>query len=219
LLGAAHDVRVGLVAFGDDSYTVSPLTEDVATVRALLPPLAPDIMPSAGDKLTPALDRAAELLQTVASRDRRVLLLSDGFEDPAAALNAAAKLHSQGITLDVIGIGTADGAPAPTADGHFAQDTGGRARLARLDEGLLRQLAGAGGGRYASLAEVPGMINSLQTQARRFAGGAESASSSGDGSEGNGNSDIRVQHWREGGIWLLPFVLMLTALLARRGWL
>ncbi|WP_312632366.1 vWA domain-containing protein, partial [Mammaliicoccus sciuri] len=58
LLGAARDARVGLVAFSDEPYTVSPLTDDVATVRALSQPLAPGIMPSAGDQLAPALRQA-----------------------------------------------------------------------------------------------------------------------------------------------------------------
>jgi Ca-activated chloride channel homolog len=63
LLGAARDGRVALVVFSEQAFIVTPLTQDVATVRALLPPLAPDIMPSAGDHLAPALEQASRLLQ------------------------------------------------------------------------------------------------------------------------------------------------------------
>src|SRR3546814_3900448 len=62
LLGAAHGARVALIAFSDEAYTVTPLTDDVATVRTLLPPLAPDIMPTPGDQLAPALAQAGKLL-------------------------------------------------------------------------------------------------------------------------------------------------------------
>ncbi|MFX9023860.1 VWA domain-containing protein, partial [Acinetobacter baumannii] len=61
LLGAARDARVGLVVVSGEAYTVSPLTEDVATIRGLLPPLAPSIMPGSGDQLAPALETAAKL--------------------------------------------------------------------------------------------------------------------------------------------------------------
>ena len=44
-LNAAEDTRVALVVFAGEAHTVAPLTTDVETVRALLPPLAPGIMP------------------------------------------------------------------------------------------------------------------------------------------------------------------------------
>ena len=31
--------------------------------------------------------------------------------------------------------------------------------------------------------------------------------------------DIHIEHWRDSGVWLLPVLLLLGALLSRRGWL
>jgi Ca-activated chloride channel family protein len=194
LLDSAHDARVGLVVFSDDAYTVAPLTDDVATVRGLLPPLAPDIMPSAGDQLAPALDRAGALLAHSGSKNRRVVVVSDGFSDPAAALAAAARLKSQGVKLDVVGVGS-------------DSDTHVRAGQAGGDTGAaLRQVAAVAGGRYVGLSEQPTLITSLKAQ-----------SSSID--EATQEKDVRLSHWLDGGIWLLPLLLLLAAPLARRGWL
>src|SRR5579872_1315825 len=77
LLSAAHDARVGLVAFAGDAYTVAPLTNDVATVRNLAQPLAPSLMPEGGDRLAPALEEAARLLQASPGKDRQVIVLTD----------------------------------------------------------------------------------------------------------------------------------------------
>jgi Ca-activated chloride channel family protein len=206
LLAAARDARVGLVVFGDEPYIVTPLTDDAATVRALLPPLAPQILPSAGDNLAPALQQAAKLLQRSGARDARVIVLSDGFADPAAAFTAAGQLRSAGVALDVIGIGTADGAPLSGAGGAFARDAQGRTTLARLDSDRLRQLAAAGGGEYVDLGGLSGLVGKLQAR-HESAGGAIAA------------QDVQVEHWREAGVWLLPAILLLSALLARRGWL
>jgi Ca-activated chloride channel family protein len=205
LLGAARDARVGLVAFSDEAYTVTPLTDDVATVRALLPPLAPDIMPSPGDRLGPALQQAGKLLQQAGGKDQWVIVLTDGFADPAAAFTAAAQLRSAGVTLDVVGIGTTGGAPLSGAGG-FSQDAQGHTLMTRLDPDRLRQLAAAGGGDYADLDGLPGLIGTLQAR-RETPGGAVAG------------PDIQVEHWREAGIWLLPGILLLSAALSRRGWL
>ena len=195
LLNAARDARVGLVVFSDEAYTVTPLTDDVATVRALLPPLAPDIMPTAGDNLAPALERAGTLLEHGGGQSGQVVVLTDGFADPAAAFEAAGKLRSHGVAVSVVGIG--------------AQGGGVRAGLsnpAPLDVDRLRQLAASGGGRYVDVAGLPALIGDLQARAGR-AGMARAG------------QDIRVAHWLDGGVWLLPFLLAAAAVLARRGWL
>ena len=197
LLDAAHDARVGLVVFSDEAYTVTPLTDDVATVRALLPPLAPDIMPTAGDTLAPALERAGTLLEHGGGKSGQVVVLTDGFADPAAAFEAARKLRSKGVAVSVVGVG-ANGGVVRTAQGSSSPGP--------LDVDRLRQLAASGGGRYANLVGLPGFIGDLQARADR-AGMARA------------RQDIRVAHWLDGGVWLLPLLLAAAAVLARRGWL
>lgn len=206
LLASARDSRVGLVAFGEEAFTVTPLTEDVATVKGLLPPLAPDIMPTAGDHLAPALDQAVQLLSKANGKDKRIILLTDGFDDPAAALRVAATLKSYGIAFSVVGVGTASGAPVRGAEGRFTQDAQGRSELARLEVETLRQLATAGGGHYVDLSQLAGLIASLSAAPRA---GAEITTAQG----------VEVVHWLDGGVWLLPLLLVLAALLTRRGWL
>jgi len=189
LLDAAHDARVGLVVFSDEAYAVTPLTADVATVRTLLPPLAPEIMPTPGDLLAPALERAGQLLKTAGRGE--VVVFSDGFADPAAAFAAGERLHARGITVDVVGVA---GSPAGNAPG---QPT-------RLDVDRLQRLAAVGGGRYVSLAGLPALIGDLRARPNRATGATAAAG-------------IQVHHWRDAGVWLLPPLLLLAAWLGRRG--
>jgi Ca-activated chloride channel family protein len=206
LLAAARDARVGLVAFGDEAFTVTPLTEDVATVRALLPALAPSIMPTPGDNLAPALEQAEKLLRQTGQKNGQIVVLSDGFTDPTAAFTAAQHLYSQGVTLNVVGIGSAAGAPLTLPGGGLALDAQGKPRLARLDTDRLRQLAASGGGRYVDLAGLPSLIADMQTHSERTRRATDV-------------TGIEVAHWRDAGIWLLPVLLLLAAFLGRRGWL
>lgn len=205
LLNAARDTRVALVAFAGDAHTVAPLTSDVATIRALLPPLDPGIMPEAGDALAPALDEASHLMNSVASRRPQIVVLTDGIADPAEALTAARRLRDRGATLDVVGIGTASGAPEPDGQGSFVHDAQGRSVLSKLPVEQLEHLAAAGGGRYVSFNDAESLIAELS----RRTSASEFETPAGPG----------VSLWRNAGIWLLPPLVLLVSLLARRGWL
>ncbi len=207
LLSQAHDARVGLIAFAGDAYTVAPLTSDVATVRNLAQPLAPSLMPESGDRLAPALKDAARLLGASPGKDRQVIVLTDGFTDPARALITARDLHRQGIAVNIVGVGTRSGAPEPDANGGFVRNANGQVVLSRLDAGLLQRVATAGGGRYVPLSALPKLIADLH-----HAGSREM-------SAGVAAPHARLASWLNDGVWLLPPLLLLAALLARRGWL
>jgi Ca-activated chloride channel family protein len=207
LLSAAHDARVGLVAFAGDAYTVAPLTSDVATVRNLAQPLAPSLMPESGNRLAPALEEAARLLQASPGRDRQVIVLTDGFTDPARALLAAERLHHQGIDVDIIGVGTSAGAPEPDGNGGFVRDAQGQVALTRLNADLLQRVATAGGGRFVPLSALPELIADLHDAGSRQIGSSVAA------------PRVQLASWLDDGVWLLPPLLLLAALIARRGWL
>ncbi len=206
LLGAARDARVGLIAFAGEAHTVVPLTSDVATIRGLLQPLSPGLMPESGDALGPALDMAGRLLRQSGSRHGEVIVLSDGSADPAQALGAAQMLASQGAEVQVIGIGTPDGAPLKDAKGGFVQDDQGRSVLAKLPIDLLRRIAGAGHGRYWSLGELRQLIAALEARhASPF-------------DEDKVATERQVSSWRNEGVWFLPLILLFALTISRRGW-
>jgi Ca-activated chloride channel family protein len=195
VLGAAHGARTGLIVFSDEPYVVAPLTDDDATLRLLLQPLTPQLMPTPGDTLAPALDKAAQLLERSGAKQRRVILVSDGIQDPASALTAAQRLRSQGETLDVIGVGSRGGAAQA-----------GAAILSRVDTEHLSRLADTGGGRYVDLETLPQLIDALQAAPESLGAAVEA--------EG-----VEVEYWQDAGVWLLPLLLLLAASFARRGWI
>jgi Ca-activated chloride channel family protein len=163
-------------------------------------------MPEAGDNLAPALDEAGKLLSAQSRGSRQVLVLSDGSTDPSYAFAAAQRLQKQGITVNVIGVGTEHGAPEPNTTGGFERDATGRAVVTRLASDQLRRLAAAGGGAYAPLSAAGTLAQAMT--APHFEGGTTAT----------GAGSI-VSTWRNGGIYLLAPLLFAAAMLARRGWL
>jgi Ca-activated chloride channel family protein len=206
ILSAARDARVGMVAFSDEPYTVTPLTQDVATVRALMPSLAPEMMPSAGDHLAPALAQAQQLLSASGAHDKHIVVVTDGFDDPAAALRTAAALKKQGIAISVVGAGTPGGAPLRSANGSFTQGSNGQPQLTTLNVDQLQQLASSGGGQYVDIGNLGRLLSTLQNTSER-PGEAMAA------------QGVEVAHWLDAGAYLLPVLLLLVALLTRRRWL
>jgi Ca-activated chloride channel family protein len=201
LLDGAGDARTALVAYAGAAFTVAPLTDDRNTILNLLQALKPDVMPVPGNDAAAGIRQGIELLQQSHVKGGEIVLVTDTADDAAVAQAKAAR--AQGIRVDVLGVGTREGAPVPRAGGGFASGTGGTL-MARRDDAALRTLARAGGGRYAVL-QADGAGTSVFGAPVAEAGHASRAE--------------RARLWRDGGIWLLPVLLVLAALAFRRGWL
>ncbi|HXE66278.1 MAG TPA: VWA domain-containing protein [Rhodanobacteraceae bacterium] len=201
LLNDAGDARMALVAYAGAAFTVAPLTDDKNTVLNLLQALKPDVMPVPGNDAAAGIRQGVELLQQAHAKGGEIVLVADTADDAAVAQAKAA--HAKNIRVDVLGVGTREGAPVPQHGGGFASGSGGML-MARRDDAALRAVAGAGSGRYVVL-QADGM------GAAAF--GAPVAET------GHASRAERAQLWRDGGIWLLPVLLILAALAFRRGWL
>ncbi|MES1265788.1 MAG: VWA domain-containing protein, partial [Variovorax sp.] len=112
VLDLATEGQTGLVAYAGDAFTVSPMTRDVNTIRALLKVLDPELMPVDGSRADLGLLKAGELLRQAGTSDAQVLLIADGVQtDKVAATEAAAtRLGSEGYRVIALGIG-ADAGP------------------------------------------------------------------------------------------------------------
>ncbi|HEX5489018.1 MAG TPA: VWA domain-containing protein [Rhodanobacteraceae bacterium] len=201
LLEGAGDARTALVAYAGDAFTVAPLTDDKHTVFNLLRVLEPNVMPVAGNDAAAGIRQGVALLQQAHVKGGEIVLVTDTADD--AAVDAARTARAGGIRVDVLGVGTTEGAPVPRAEGGFANGPGGLL-MARRDDAALAAVAAAGGGRYAVLQPDGGGADAF---------GAPLAES------GHASQGERAQIWRDGGVWLLPILLVLAALAFRRGWL
>lgn len=202
ILELRKDGRTGLVVHAGDAHTVVPLTDDVRTIRNLLPALEPGLMPILGSRTAPALDRAGTLLEDAAAPDGRILLITDEVTDPEAAIRAAGNGHP----VSVLGMGTAEGAPIPLEpigrSGHLRDD--GRTVIVRLDEAPLRRLAAATGGRYASFSrDDADLLHLLGGDSRTL--------------RPDDDRDREFDLWIDLGPWLVLLVLPVALLAFRRG--
>lgn len=95
--------QFGLVVFTGEPFVVSPLTEDGNTIDSLLETLTPDIMPVGGQQLDKALKEAGALITQAGFSTGQILVLTASPPD-SAAIDMAAKLHSDGINTSIMPI-------------------------------------------------------------------------------------------------------------------
>ena len=196
--------QVALIAYAGDAFTVAPMTDDAATVIALIDSLSPALMPVDGQRADRALRRAAALIAGAGFNGGDVLLVTDSVD--SAARTAAQTLLDNGIRVSVLGVGTEQGAALRDGNGALVYDRAGVPQLAQLDEPGLRLLASAGGGRYARLQADGGDLQQL---------GLLNPESRSDASLNEDSA--HAQRWRDEGVWLLPLLLLVALPGFRRG--
>jgi Ca-activated chloride channel family protein len=194
--------QTALVVYSSNAFTVTPLTTDADTVAALVNSLSTDIMPSRGSYAVAAIEKGKQLLEQAGVALGEVLLITDGGSSPAAE-RAAEDLQSSGYSLSVLAVGTTEGAPIPRAGGGFVTDRSGNIAVPKLENSGLRQLAAAGGGRYAIMtADDRDIVEILSGEV---------------GSGSDSDESLATDQWQEEGPWLLLLLLPMAAMAFRRG--
>ncbi len=207
ILKQSQEGQTGLIVFSNQAYVVSPLTQDAATIAAMIPALGSEIMPRQGSRPELALEKADQLLTQGGAIDGDIILITDGVND--TAIDAARSLQEKGRRVSVLAVGTPQGAPIPvTEGGGFLKDSQGAIVVPRLDRSALQNLANQGNGIYAELRADDSDIKTLLAD-----------SSSQKHLDKSEDTQQTTDAWREEGPWLVLLLLPLAALAFRRGWL
>lgn len=199
--------QTALLVFAGDSFTVTPLTDDVATIVSQLDALHPDIMPAQGGRSDLAIRMAIDLLRQGGVAAGDILIAGDGI-DPDRTLAAVSAARDQGYRVSILGIGTEAGAPIPLEEGGFLKDDSGSIVVPVLNEAVLRDISAAGDGIYMRMTEDDRDVTLLQDYFYEDSLSNEIA-----------NTELATDQWREEGPWLLLPLAALASLIYRRGYL
>lgn len=145
--------RIGIVAFAGDAFVQCPLTMDYSAAKLFLDIMSANLIPVHGTNLEKAITTAAGAYKDTEKKHKVMIVISDGEGhegDPVQAARAAAE---KGIVIYTIGIGRANGEPIPMRDAAgnlvgYKKDKRGEIVMSRLDDRVLREIAGATGGKY-----------------------------------------------------------------------
>lgn len=207
ILALREEGQTALVVYAGDAHTVTPLTDDVVTIDALVPSLSPNIMPLFGSDPIPAIDMAISLLDDIESSDGRILLITDGISGFDQEQLITDQIQDTGYELLVMGVGTEEGAPIRTSDGSFLTDQNGAMVVPTLNRNVLQSLVNRVNGRYHDIQLSDADLAYLLTENTLL------------DNEELTEVEEEFDVWNEAGPYLLLLVLPLCALSFRKGWL
>ena len=178
LIGKLDGDRIGLVAFAGDAFIQSPLTVDYTAAAMFLNAMDTEMMPVQGTDLGEALRMSLDALDQGAREDRLIVLVTDGEDHEGGVEDQIQRAVSSGVRIHTVGIGSTDGVPIPEIDAGgvrrgFLRDDEGNVVTTRLDEGTLRQVAGATGGRFVRVAPGVTALDELVDEIDRLKGEIE----------------------------------------------
>lgn len=197
--------QTALIVYAADAYTVSPLTDDTATITSLLSSLTTDIMPSQGTRTDKALKTATTLFENAGVKKGDILLVTDGVESNATtAFKATSKNHR----ISILAVASHDGAPIPQPNGGFFKDRRGNIVVPKLNMKSFKKFMNIGSGHLSVITTDDSDILHISSlfNTNRF-----------DAKKDSKESTLQTDSWYEQGPWLLLIVIPLVALTFRRG--
>jgi len=205
LLNQRNEGQTALLVFSDEPYIVTPLTDDTATIKSLLPALETSIMPSTGHEVNKAIIKASELLSQAGISDGSILLVTSAltYQDMENSIESA---NQKGIKISVLGVGGEEAVPIPKKGGGFVKDAKGALIITTLAKEHLNRLATSTHGLYKTMSIDDSDINEL---AHMF--------TTDPFSKQHEKSEFTQTKWHDQGYYLVLLALPFAALMLRRG--
>lgn len=207
LLDRSIGVQMGLIAFSERPYVISPLSDDAATLGAFVESLSPEIMPVAGSQADLAVDNAISLLEQASASDGHIIMISDTNVTDKLR-KAAVRARDAGFKLSVLGAGTASGAPLRDADGQFIKDRSGAIVVPRVELADYRALVTSSGGAAVLLSDGDQDIDALLNVQKQLTAQAVPNAL---------ETTADAVNWIEYSPYLIPLLMLLLLPFFRRG--
>ena len=160
-----HD-KVGLIVFAGEAYVQMPLTADTQSAKLFLNTIDTDIVPVQGTVIGEAINLGVNSFSSDKDVDKAMIIITDGEDHEGNAYEAAAKAAEQGIMINVIGIGSPEGAPIPEgySDSRYKTDNDGQVVVTKLNEQMAMEIAKSGKGLYAHADNSNSAIRALEDE-------------------------------------------------------
>lgn len=165
MMNEMPDDRIALVLFAGKAYLQMPLTADHGAAQLFVSSATPDAVPQQGTVISDALTMSTKAFTGTEKRFKTVVLISDGEDHDASAVSTAKNLAEQGVMINTVGIGSAEGSTIPDpATGDIKKDEAGNPVISRLNEEILKEIAAATNGTYTRLESSDAAVAAMTKQ-------------------------------------------------------
>lgn len=149
IIDKLSDDKVGIVVFAGRAYLQMPLTTDHSAAKMYLSSASTDNVPTQGTVISQALKMSYAAFNTKEKKYRAIILISDGEDHDEDAIKVTKQLADEGVMLNTVGIGSAQGAPIMDNEANeYKKDENGNTVITKLNEEELKIIAQNGNGLY-----------------------------------------------------------------------
>lgn len=171
LMAAMPDDRVALVFFAGRAYLQMPLTNDHGAARLFISSAGPEAVPQQGTVISDALNMSLNAFNPREKRFKAIVLISDGEEHDRAAVETAEELAQQGVLINTVGVGSAEGSHIiDPATGQYKTDEAGNVIVSKLNESTLKQVAAKTNGGYVHLQDSDAAVKAVKDMLSQIEG-------------------------------------------------
>ncbi len=170
IIDERKDDKVAIVVFAGEAFIQLPMTADNQSAKIFLETIDPSIVPVQGTVIGSAIDISMSCFSNEQDIDKAIVLITDGESHEGNAEEAAARAADAGVHVNVVGIGSLEGAPIPVAEGSSNQkrDNTGQVVMTRLNEEMCKSIAKAGKGLYVHADNSNNALKSLQAELEKL---------------------------------------------------
>ena len=162
--GFSND-KVGLIVFAGDAFTQLPITSDYISAKMFLSSINPSMVSSQGTAIGAAINLAMRSFTPNEASGKTILLITDGENHEGDAIKAAQSAASKNVKINVIGIGSPQGAPIPiSGTNNFMKDAEGNVVVTHLNEQMCQEIAAAGQGMYVRADNSNSALKAIQNE-------------------------------------------------------
>jgi Ca-activated chloride channel family protein len=162
--------KVGLIVFAGDAYLQLPMTTDFISAQQYLNIISTDMVSSQGTAIADAIDMAMNAYTFDENKHKALILITDCEDHIGEAIEKAQEASKQNIQINVIGLGSINGAPIPINNNktEYMSDYNGQIVKTSLNEQLAKEIAKSGNGIYVNGA-TPTALNEIENQLDKLA--------------------------------------------------
>ena len=170
LIDNLQNDKVALMIFAGDAYVQMPLTTDVSSAKMFLSNINPGMVPVQGTAVGMAIKRSMQLFSSADTNvGKSIIIITDGENHEDDAVTMASEALKYGITVNVLGVGTPEGAPIPIAGTQsFRKDKDGNVVVTKLNETMCQEIAAAGGGMYVRVDNSSSAVRALSSELEKL---------------------------------------------------
>lgn len=168
LIDNLHNDRIGIVVFAGQAYVQLPITTDYSAAKLFLNTIDPSMVPTQGTAIGTAIDLGMKSFDFKNGTGKSMIVITDGENHEDDAVAAAKSAAAKEVTVNVIGIGSLNGAPIPIYENGrqngFHTDSVGTNVLSKLNEDMCKEVAAAGQGAYVRATNANSGMNIVMNE-------------------------------------------------------